>query len=115
RAAVWDARDRRLTGHERRERADLVQVDLGVEANAALVRPARPVVLHAEPRVHVDPAVAQPDGDLDLDLAVRGPENGGHVLADVEPLDRSAEVVVDDLVVRQLGPLRLLAAVGLAR
>ena len=39
--------DRRLPGHQRRQAADLVQVDLGVVAQAALHRPAGSVVLHA--------------------------------------------------------------------
>src|SRR3712207_7584235 len=47
-AAVGDLGDRGLPSHERRQRAHLVQVDLGVEADAALVRPASAVVLRSE-------------------------------------------------------------------
>jgi hypothetical protein len=47
-AAVGDADHGGLPGHEHRESPNLVEVDLGVEANAALVRAASTVVLNAE-------------------------------------------------------------------
>ena len=57
RAAVRDADDRGLPRHQHRQRAHLVQVDVGVVAQAALVRAAGAVVLHAVPLEDVDLAV----------------------------------------------------------
>ena len=57
RAAERDADDGGLPAHQLGERAHLVQVHLGVEADAALVGPARAVVLHAEAGEAVDPPV----------------------------------------------------------
>ena len=48
-AAHRDVHDGALVGHPERQRLDLVEVDVGVEAHAALGRPARDVVLHPEP------------------------------------------------------------------
>ena len=75
-------------------------------ADAALVGAARAVVLHPEAREHVNAAVEQLHRDLHAHLAVRGAEHRRDVVAEVEPLGRAAEPVVDDLVVRDLGPRR---------
>jgi hypothetical protein len=80
-----------------------------VEADAALVRAARAVVLHAEAGEDVDLVVAEADRDLDLHLAVRGLQDGREVLGDLQPLDGLLEVVADDLVV---GDLRMRGSVG---
>ena len=56
-AAEGDVGDRRLPGHQLGQRAHLVEVDLGVEADAALVGPAGAVVLHAVAGEDVDLAV----------------------------------------------------------
>ena len=85
-AAVGDVHDRRLPGHQLGQRAHLVEVDLGVEADAALVGPARAVVLDAVAGEDVDLAVAEPDRDLNLDLAVGGAQHRGDVVGQVEPL-----------------------------
>src|SRR5205085_4616459 len=119
RAAERDARDRGLPRHQRRERADLVEIDLGVEADAALVRAAGAVVLDAEAPVDVDLPVLAPDRDLDLHLAVTALEHGGHVVAQVQTIGGIVEVVVHDLEVRDLGAadrlrLRAPAAVRLS-
>ena len=74
-AAERDVHDRRLPRHQRGERAHLVEVDLGVVADAALVRSARAVVLDAEAGEDVDLARRRADRDLHLDLAVRGPHD----------------------------------------
>ena len=105
-AAERDPDDRRLPRHERGERADLVEVDLRVEAHAALVRPARGVVLDAVAGVDVDPPVGLPDRDLDLHLAVVGPQDRAHVVLEPEPVGRELEVVRDDLEVRDLRHMR---------
>ena len=86
------------------QRADLVEVDLGVEADAALVRAARAVVLDAVAGEDVDLAVAEPDRDLDLDLAVGGAQDLPHVVGQPEALGGDVEVVLDDLVVGDLRP-----------
>ena len=75
-AAERDAGDRGLPGHQRGERAHLVDVDLGVEADPALVGAAGAVVLDPVAGVDVDLAVGELDRDLDGDLAVGGPEDG---------------------------------------
>ena len=54
RAAVGDVDDRRLPGHQHRQRAHLVEVDVGVVAQAALVGAAGAVVLHAVALEDVD-------------------------------------------------------------
>src|SRR5437763_16609220 len=51
----------------------------------------------------MDLTAAPPDRDLDLHLAVRALEDGGHVVAETEPLSGVVEVVGDDLEVRDLG------------
>ena len=103
RAAERNADDRGLPRHQRRERAGLVEVDLGVVADAALVRPARAVVLDAEAREDVQAPVGEPDRDLDLDLAVGRGQDVAHVVLDPQPVGRDPEVVQDDLVVGELG------------
>jgi hypothetical protein len=79
-AAVWDPHDGRLPGHELGQRANLVEVDLGVVADAALVRTARAVVLHAVAREDVDLAVSERHRHLHLNLAVRRTQHRGDVV-----------------------------------
>ena len=107
--------DRRLPGHQLGERAHLVEVDLGVEADAALVGPARAVVLHAVAGEDVDLPVGELDRDLHLDLAVGGAQHGGDVVAQAQPLGGQAEPVRDDLVVRDLGAAGSRGVLGLLR
>src|SRR4029453_16408868 len=87
------------------EGADLVDVDLGVIANAALVGTPRAVVLDPVPREGVDLAVRELHRDLDGDLAVRRPEDGADVVGKLEALDGTVEVVTDDVQVRHLRAL----------
>ena len=74
-AAVGNVDDGRLPGHQRGQRADLVQVDLGMVAQAPLHRPAGVVVLHAIADERGDLAVVQLDGDLHRHLALGGQQN----------------------------------------
>jgi hypothetical protein len=53
---------------------------------------------------HVDAAVVQLHRDLDLNLAVGGAQDLGDVVAQTEAVRCEAEVVMDDLVVGELGP-----------
>ena len=113
-AAEGDAGHRGLPGHQRSEGAHLVDVDLGVEADAALVGAAGAVVLDPVARVDVDLAVGLLDRDLDGDLAVRGPEDDAEVVGELQAVGREVEVVADDLEVGHLGALaRLAPAAGL--
>ena len=109
-AAEGDAGDRGLPGHQRGERADLVDVDLGVEADAALVGPAGAVVLDPVAGEDVDLAVGELDRDLDGDLAVRGPEHDPEVVGELQAVGGDLEVVADDVEVRDLGSLPRLGA-----
>src|SRR4051812_35006910 len=79
-----------------------------MEADAALVGPARAVVLHAIAGIDVDLAVRLLDGDLYLHLAIRAAQDCGDVVLQLEPLGGLPEVVADDLVVRDLSALGLL-------
>ena len=106
RAAEGDPGDGGLPGHQRGQRADLVEVDLRVEPDSALVGASRPVVLDPVAGEDVDLPVAEPDRDLDLDLPVGGLDYGREVVGDTEPVNGLVEVVGDDLVVRDLGAAR---------
>ena len=105
-AAEGDVGDGGLPGHQRGEGADLVDVDLGVEADAALVRAAGRVVLDPVALVDAGRAVDALDGDLHRDLAVRHPEDLADVVGELERLPGPVEVVLDDLEVGDLRPRR---------
>jgi hypothetical protein len=62
----------------------------------------------------VHPAVAELDRDLYLDLAIGGAQDRPDVLRELQAVGRDAEVVLDDLVVRQLRAGRRLGGVRLA-
>ena len=96
-AAERDAGDRRLPAHQRGERPDLVEVDLRVVADAALVGAARAVVLDAEAAVHAYRAVVHAEGDLDLHLAVGGAQHRPDVVAQFEVVGGDVEPVVDQV------------------
>jgi hypothetical protein len=114
RAAERDPGHRRLPGHERREGADLIDVHLRVEADAAFVGAAGAVVLDPVAGVDVDLAVGLLDRDLNGDLAVGRPEHDAEVIRKLQAFGREVEVVANDLQVGQLGALPWLAiAVGL--
>ena len=104
-AAERDAGDGGLPGHQRGQRADLVDVDLGVEADAALVRAPGAVVLDAVAGEDVDLAVGELDRDLHGDLAVRRPEDDAQVVRKLEAVAGDLEVVADDVEVGDLGAL----------
>ena len=107
-----DVGNGRLPGHQRGERADLVDVHLRVEPDAALVRAAGAVVLDPVAGEDVDLAVRALDRDLDRDLAVRGPEDDANVVRQLQVVGRLVEVVADDLEVRDLGALAGLVCAG---
>ena len=111
-ASERDPGDGRLPGHQRGQRADLVDVDLGVEADAALVRAAGAVVLDPVAGEDVGLAVGELDGDLDRDLAVRGPEHDPQVVRQLQVVRGDLEVVADDVEVRDLGRPRPRLLVG---
>ena len=104
-AAEGNAGDRGLPGHQRGQRAHLVDVDLGVEADAALVGAPGAVVLDPIPGEDVDLAVGELHRDLHGDLAVRGPEHDPEVVGELQAVGGDLEVVADDVEVRDLGPL----------
>ena len=103
---------RGLPGHQRSQRADLVDIDLGVEADAALVGAPGAVVLDAIARVDVDLAVGELHRDLHGDLAVRRPEHDPQVVGELQAVGGDLEVVADDVEVRDLGPLPRLRLAG---
>ena len=111
-AAERDAGDGGLPGHQRGEGADLVDVDLGMEADAALVGAAGAVVLDPVARVDVDLAVGELDRDLHGDLAVGRPEDDPQVVGELQAVGRHLEVVADDVEVRDLGALPRLRRAG---
>jgi hypothetical protein len=63
----------------------------------------------------VDPAVAQPDRDLHLNLAVRGPDDRAQILADAEAISRDVEVMRDRVEARGLGRSGVRRAIGDSR
>ena len=92
-AAERDVEECRLPCHQRRQRANLVEVDTLVVTDAALERPACPVVLDPITREHVDPGVVQPYRNLHLDLAIGRSDDGAEVLRDPEAIGRDVEVM----------------------
>ena len=70
-----------------------------------LVGAARAVVLDAVAGVDVDAAVGEPHGDLHLDLAVGGEQDGADVVGEPDPVRGGAEPVADDVVVGDLRAL----------
>ncbi len=67
-AAERQVDDSALPGHPEGQRGHLVERDAGMEADAALGRAAREVVLHAIARVHLDAAVVALERDREDDL-----------------------------------------------
>ena len=98
-AAEGDAHQRALPGHPHRQRAHLVERDVGVVADAALRRPTRDVVRDAVALEDLDVAVVHRHGDRD----------GDRLLALREDVD---DVVVDRERPRDLAKLRLGDSVG---
>jgi hypothetical protein len=102
RAAERHADDRGLPRHQGGEGADLVEIDVGVVADATLVGTAGAVVLDAVAGVDVDPPVGPAHRDLHLHLAVGGEHDGADVVVESEPVRRGVEPVADDVVVGDL-------------
>ena len=97
RASERDVHEGRLPRHERRKRADLVDIGIGVVADAALVRTARGVVLDAIAGEDVEPAVVHSNGDLNSDLAVCRAEDFPHLVREPDVVGRAVEEEVDGL------------------
>ena len=106
RAAERKVGDRRLPRHQRGERAHLVDVGLRVVTDAALVRAARAVVLHAVAVEHHEPAVVHANGNLNRQLAVTAAQHVPHLVVEADAVGCSIEEVRDGLMrckrVRQL-------------
>jgi hypothetical protein len=65
-----------LPGHPHRQRADVVEIGLGVEAEAALGRTSGHVVLNAVAGEHLDRAVVALDGKANRQLTLGHPKHG---------------------------------------
>ncbi len=92
--AVGNADQRALPGHPHGQRADLVDVGLRVEADAALGRAAGQVVLHPEPVQDLDPAVVAAQRHGDGDLPPGGPEQVVEPVIEAELSDSLGELVL---------------------
>ena len=77
-----------LPRHQLGEASHVVEVDGGVEPQAALERPAHVRVLDPEARDDPHAAVIADEGELDGELAVGGPQAVGELVADLEPCER---------------------------
>ena len=102
-AAERDVCDRRLPRHQRRQRANLVEVHSLVIPDAAFERAARAVVLHPVSGEHVKPFVAEPHRNLHLNLAVGSLNDGPQVVGQPQAIGRGIEVVRDGVEARGLG------------
>ena len=69
-AAERNVDQRAFPGHPHRQRLDLVERHVGMEADAALARSARQVVLHAIAGKHAKGAVVHADGNRNLEHAL---------------------------------------------
>ena len=92
RPAEGEAHQGALPGHPHRERLHLVERDVGVVADAALGRPARDVVRHAEALEHADRAVVHRDRDRDLDGLLALGEDADEVRVEREDLADPGEL-----------------------
>ena len=92
RTAVREVDDGGLPGHQRRKRADLVHVDVGVKPQAPLHRTAGVVVLHSIADKRGDFAVVALDGDLNLDLPLGDDQQAPHILGQVDLIRSPIEV-----------------------
>ena len=86
-AAERDADQRGLPGHEAGERADVVDVDVGVVAQAALVGAKRVVVLDAVADVVAQRPVVLGDEQLDAQLARRRHQRDARRLSQLEDVE----------------------------
>ncbi len=80
-ASEWDAYDGALHGHEEGEGLDIIEVDIGVEPEAAFVWSAGVVVLDSVPFEEPMVSVVHFDGEVDHDFVFwLGEDNSGPVL-----------------------------------
>jgi hypothetical protein len=83
-AAEWQIHHGALPGHPEGERRDLIERDARVEADPALGRPAREVVLHAVPGEHLERAVVALERDREDELSRGMGENRPHPGVEIE-------------------------------
>src|SRR5262249_17473068 len=95
-AAERQIHDGRLPGHPRRERAHGVDRFVGMKTDAAFRRPARVVVLHAEPLEHLHVAVIHADGERDVQLADGFAKHGAKSGIEIEKLGGGVELMLGD-------------------
>ncbi len=102
-AAEGDIDDRALPGHPHRQRAHLVERDVGVEADAALGRAAIDVVLDAVAGEHLDAPIVHAHGKIDDQLALGHAQNGAQALGKLQTFGGGVElgdrlhIGIDDL------------------
>src|SRR5262249_14725464 len=87
-----------LPRHPHREGLDLVERDVRVVADASLRWPARDVVRHAEPAVHLGRPVLHRDRDRDLDSLLAPGEHAYEVRVEGEDLADVLELCLGELV-----------------
>src|SRR5881396_3502584 len=95
-AAEGDVHQRRLPRHDRREAQHFVVVRIGMVADPPFAGTARPVVLDAIAREHLDTAVIHPHGNLDLHLAEGGHEDAAHVAFQTDEIGGAVELARND-------------------
>ena len=91
-AAVGNVDHCGLPSHEGRQRADFVQVDLGMVAEAAFHRSAGVVVLHAIADERADLAVVHLDAICTDDFALGRQQQLPHVLAEIHAVGGPVEI-----------------------
>jgi hypothetical protein len=92
RAAVRQIDDGCLPGHQRRQRADFIQVDVVMIAQATLHRPAGVVVLHAVADERLQPAVVHLDGNLHLHFPLGRQQQLAERLRQLQPIGRPFKI-----------------------
>ncbi len=90
--AVGEAGDGALPGHPRRQGPDLVEADVGVVADAALVGAEGVVVLHPVAGEHPPAAVVHLDGEVDGELALAGAELAADAVVETHDLGDGVEL-----------------------
>mmetsp|Transcript_3025 Transcript_3025/g.8244 ORF Transcript_3025/g.8244 Transcript_3025/m.8244 type:complete len:427 (+) Transcript_3025:791-2071(+) len=107
-AAKRDVHDGSLPGHEGRQAAHVVDVNLWVEAQPAFERPAAVVMLHPERVEDLDLAVVQLHHQLDADFALRHDQEALQLGRVVQLLQGLADELVRVLRMRRSHPPPLL-------
>ena len=87
-----------LPGHQGRQRADFVQVDLVMKSEAALVGPAYRVVLYTIAVEEFEMPVVHADRDLHDQLAIGRPQEHLDFVLEIEVVEGDVELLVGDSV-----------------